>query len=539
MRISEALFNEVKKSLEVKGILLDKLNLGDVLKVTVVESGSKNVILSMHDGTRISAKAPNLSDFMVGEVLNLLVKEKTDGKVFMSLIQENNQVNHEVQKSEIALNKLNFNITKENIDNVQVLKKQGIEVTKETLQNFMNSVKMISKNLSQTNTNKNKQIENLKENVAFMFKNNIEPNNFSMKHLSNFITDKNYLANNIENLKNSILRGLNKNEKSNIVLQVFTRREMESKKDLLIDNMKESIKLNISNKNTMDTNENMIKLSKEVESKLLNFLSTNMATNNLSDKNLFNQFTTLISQNDQHIPVLKNIFELLSSKFEELFKDISQGIKESTDKYTNIKIDTEIKNIFKSLNKDTIFEKEAIIKNYREILDIIEIVKTKTSPEHGQVRNDILNTSDNIESHLKFINNLNQNYNYLQIPININEHNKTVELFIMKNKNKKSKINPNDATMFLALDTVKIGNIETFIKFKNKNIGINIRVENEHIQEHVRNNYKKLYDLISDIGYNLVDMKCKVKSNMTDIINMENELNEEFNNESSRIDFKI
>jgi hypothetical protein len=92
----------------------------------------------------------------------------------------------------------------------------------------------------------------------------------------------------------------------------------------------------------------------------------------------------------------------------------------------------------------------------------------------------------------------------------INRENTTGELYVMKRRNGRKKLDSDNFTLFLSLQTSSLGRIESFLNSSRKYVTISFRVEDEDLVKLVKDNYRVLYDSLLKKGYKLAEMKCRI-----------------------------
>lgn len=107
------------------------------------------------------------------------------------------------------------------------------------------------------------------------------------------------------------------------------------------------------------------------------------------------------------------------------------------------------------------------------------------------------------------------NYNsFIQIPLNVWGQHTTGELYVLKNPSKgKKKLDPKNMSVFLSLDMRNLGLVEVLLNMADRSISMVVRLENEETIEFLKNNSMTstytLYNMLSEKGYKLVDLKFK------------------------------
>ena len=100
------------------------------------------------------------------------------------------------------------------------------------------------------------------------------------------------------------------------------------------------------------------------------------------------------------------------------------------------------------------------------------------------------------------------------------------ELYILRKKGKGKKINRDDTTVFITLDTMNMGRVDTLINVKHKNVSVNVGVMKEAFFEYVKDNHKSLYEGLKEKGDMLVNLNCKLitqQINVTNVIKTQEE----------------
>ena len=230
--------------------------------------------------------------------------------------------------------------------------------------------------------------------------------------------------------------------------------------------------------------------------------------------------------------ILTNI--LLNSKKEVLDIDSKNDL-------TKVNNDTDFKklidNLYVNVNSKTL-DKDINVKNvYKEIYQNLELIKTQIKSSDMPTKNEVLNKIDTIQNNIKFINEVNSNTSYIQIPLKMWDNTTTGELYVLKKNKKKKAIDADNATVFLSLNTQNLGQVDFLIGFKNKNINLNLRLENSKIIDFIKANYKELHERLENKGYKLVNIKYKLIDENINLLNADEYAIKEEKNTS--IDYKI
>lgn len=177
---------------------------------------------------------------------------------------------------------------------------------------------------------------------------------------------------------------------------------------------------------------------------------------------------------------------------------------------------------FVKLNDSHSKENLSVKNIYKEIYRKTELIKQVLEQAEFSNKAEVLRNIDNLQSNLRFLNELNNNATYIQIPLNIINKNHTGELYILKKKPGKKSININDVSLFISLDTVNLGQVDSLVNINKKNVSINIRAESKEIINFIKKNYTALYNILSEKGYKLIDIKYRVIEEKISILNLNN-----------------
>lgn len=177
---------------------------------------------------------------------------------------------------------------------------------------------------------------------------------------------------------------------------------------------------------------------------------------------------------------------------------------------------------------------------YRDIYKKLEIVRKVLEETDIPGKQEILNKVDNIKSDINFLNELNKHTVYFQIPLKIFDKNTNGELYILKRNNGRKRIDPQNATVFLSLDTENLGQVDSLISVNKKNVSLNFRLEKNEIIDYIKENYIQLYEGLAKKGYKLVDIKYRLIDEKVNLLNAREVLEKEIERTRNRgFDCKI
>jgi hypothetical protein len=130
---------------------------------------------------------------------------------------------------------------------------------------------------------------------------------------------------------------------------------------------------------------------------------------------------------------------------------------------------------------------------------------SKQRNENSPERSEILRRIDSLEDGIRLMDNLNNRHQYIQAPLFVDGKETNLELFVMKRGGNKKKIDIDDATLFVSLNTNNIGRVEALIHTGGgKKISVDLRAGDEATLGLFREGRAELHNALADIGYKLV-----------------------------------
>ena len=147
----------------------------------------------------------------------------------------------------------------------------------------------------------------------------------------------------------------------------------------------------------------------------------------------------------------------------------------------------------------------------------IDVYLSKSGINDDGIRNTLANVKDNID----FMRQINQYSNFIQIPLQMNEKNATADLYVYKDKSRSKLVDPEDATIIIALDLPKSGRIESMIKLNGKSVNATFRLEKSEVGITIKRSEKILSDRMEARGYRLEPIKTIQLNEFFNLIKME------------------
>lgn len=164
----------------------------------------------------------------------------------------------------------------------------------------------------------------------------------------------------------------------------------------------------------------------------------------------------------------------------------------------------ELKKLF--LSPEQLQDKEKIAENFKEVVKFA--AKLETIIKEQGLENKVDNTMlQDLKNNLDFTKSIHANMNYIQIPIQLNESKTTAEIYVFNDKKKSKVINPENATILIALDLNRLGHLESLITVTKKNVNITFKVEKEEIKKIISEGAGRLAQALEARGYNLSPLR--------------------------------
>ncbi|HYE11155.1 MAG TPA: flagellar hook-length control protein FliK, partial [Patescibacteria group bacterium] len=180
-------------------------------------------------------------------------------------------------------------------------------------------------------------------------------------------------------------------------------------------------------------------------------------------------------------------------------------------------IKQELKKLF--LKPELLQDKEKAAESFKDIVKLGGKLETLIKEQGMESKIDTSVLQD-IKSNMDFIRNINTNINYLQIPIQMNEKNTTAEIYVFNNKKRSKSVNPENATILIALDLDKLGHLESLISVNKKTVDITFKVEKSSFKKVIGNGAEVLKQALEARGYSLNPLKLidiKEKFNLLEL----------------------
>lgn len=574
--------------------IVGKLSAGDIVRAQVLEISSSEVMLKLYDGSTVTAATFSPLELKQGDIANFIVEDIVDGKLVLESIKSNNatqSVNDPFKDIKDTLTQLNLPLTEQNIEIGDSLKNRNMPVNADTIAkvkelisnnqdlkanaaSFLTAAKMAD---NQNNIDKLQNLlagrlkigNDINDLVKLVSSLTLETTADSsagrnIELISNKLLDStnNNLSQNDKQVINNVLSKLNNTfrEAANILQGIYNKNEnpeINNDKAVIKNAGLQSTDKQISVNNPSDINNGSISAASNANTDELlnNFKNTtgNIQFNSeLQDSNL----TSI--QNKAALSQPAQISMELGKLLNELENILTKG-NLTPEQEANIKLlNNEINNTMQKLNKkdfeDAVNDLKKLfvkidsgekdpsidpMKLYKDLDEAVSHVKHSAAQISGALRDTALNIANNLESNMNFINQLNNYSSYMQIPLSVFNQSTTGELFMLKKGSKAKKLDPSDITVLISLDSKNAGRIDTLMSIEKKNISINFRLENSDVFPVLKDNHKKLYNLLLEKGYRLVDFTYRLIDEPINIVNFETEAKKEFIKKPLNFDITI
>lgn len=223
-----------------------------------------------------------------------------------------------------------------------------------------------------------------------------------------------------------------------------------------------------------------------------------------------------------------------TDKISEFLEQLQQQVdSENNGELKEIKED--IRRIF--LRPDQVEQKEDVKEQLKDIIRLGEKIEKLLERSHVQ-NTEIRETLSNLKDNIDFVKHVNQYNNYLQIPVMMNENTATAKLYVFKDGKRNKKVDPQNATILIALDLKHIGHIESLVNIHQKNVFVTFRIEDRKTGDLIDRQTGLLKDALSAKGYNLSLIKVINLDQPFNLISLEEMVSERIH-DKMHIDMRV
>ncbi len=540
--------------------ILSKLAVGDIIRAKVLNIAANDLMLRLFDGTTLNANSLSSLGVEQGDVVDFVVKGKTNNQLVLETVKENEWHQKSEIDSELNIKKqlieLDIRPDKKNMEIAKEIKQNDLPLNKEVFGKIADAI-IGFKNFTP-------------QKAAYLVANNIIPEEKNIELLNKIVDEKQKVSSMVQGMldslyeikDNDVILSIRHALKHSIFqgtdTEPFVIGEETTRKELV----RSTIEKAFGDLGIDDIGIDKDSMTYEIKEKLTEFILSNIRKDTGtsakplgSDKLQAEKAITFLKDNLQDIEktkfnqvefvrnILKNTHEKIKENLKLLHISAKDEILTEEQPIERTKYEKELKDVFKrfhlKIDENTSGKDLEVKKVYKEMYERLEIIKSAIEQKNPENKEAILQKIDNLQSSLKFINEINNHSTYIQIPMNIFDRNTTGELYVLKKGSKRKKIDPENASVLVSLNTQNLGQIDSLVNVNKKNISLNLRVEDQSIIGFLKENYVQLYNSLKGKGYKLVDVKYGLIEEEINAINADRMIKKDLDKNKQSIDFKI
>lgn len=529
------------------GEMLKNLEVGDVVKGRVLEALKGNVTIRTAAGQVFTAALLAEVEPQKGAMVELLINNIADGKAFAEVRENAGKAPDSNAKLSELLLKLNIPLNENNLETAKLMVKYNLPLDRETLTAAVN----LQKSLASLG-------ENDGEGLAGLLLSGMDIDNTPVDVLNRIVltseTEVKKLISEQEqgkagssvNIDSLVQPGEQETDSNAAKLQALNTNIKGEEEKAIFDALKSALK-ELGDKEmklTLETHEQPQKTGSAGSNRDgtdFDGYKTENANNKstvLADKmeqllsklgieknsdtakligNIANTLASLDGKELEHVVFLlskdmevtpKNLSALADNikntgKVSELLDKLQQHI-DKHDRQDLREVKEDIQKLF--MRPEQLEDKEAVKERIKDVVRLGE--KLENALSKGGINDmDIKNTLTNLKDNIDFIKSVNEYSNYLQIPVMINDKNTTTDIYVFREGKKGKKIDPNNATILIALDLKYIGHIESLVNVINKSVNVTFRLEDKGIGSLINGKSEELRNSLEARGYTLNPIK--------------------------------
>lgn len=528
--------------------LLSNLKVGDTVKGKLIEMLGQSISIKTASGQIFTAALMKAVDLMPGQTVELMINSITAESIFAELKTDNQKTPiSDDAKLQQLLQQMDIKPEESSLQAAKLLIKYNMPVTKENVITLVNTQKSIE-SLAQEDTSKaiallqselninNTEITKLVKMTAVL-----EPQ--SQQILKALQSKAESVANEVKPIIQNGTKQAEVMQNESKQAEITQNETKRTETTLVVSQKKAEVQKPIEN----GSKAVMQQLAVEIEAEFSKQLATEVSKPEAVKQNLIKQEGQKF---EKLIDTIIKAFETVSqAKPEQAAYMISKDIKitpttvkaivdntegenklskqlEGTLKLVETleKNQVDVKEIKQELKKlflkpELLHSKEEVTENFKDIIKLgakLEILIKEQGMDH-KVDHSVL---QDVKGNIDFIKSINANINYLQIPIQMNEKNTTAEIYVFNDKKRSKSVNPENATILVALDLDKLGHIESLITVNMKNVNITFKVGEESFKKVISKSSEALKQSLEARGYSLNPLKIidiKEKFNLLEL----------------------
>ncbi|MDP4093674.1 MAG: hypothetical protein Q8920_09975 [Bacillota bacterium] len=553
MRI-DGLFN-TQQGAALKGLtdILSRVNVGDVIKAQLIEASANEVLLKLFDGTSVKAALTAPLDAKAGDIIDFTVKGKnSSNQLILETVKQ--QVPNTSNDSQLGklLSAEGIEPVQTNLDIAKELNSNNLPVTKEV---FNKVLDLMSKFNSMDIT---------PEKAVFMVKNSIAPTSENIQSLNRLVDERFKVTDSIRNLVETLSdindESLKETIKNNLTkidakydsapreIQVKTNQTADSKvlmpkqDQQAPEDQAKNILSKITSKLSPEVASAAEKLIDEtgVQEKLVQLIKNQNTPSGETEAKAEDFIMSELEKNSEKLPSdLKNISGAILKVLHEIK---NEGTANNAQAKEN-----DFKNLLHKVFSKTMLDVEngdlknqgAVKNSYKELFEKLESVKQDILNSSLPVKDQLMDKIDNLQNNTRFLNEIANYSTYIQLPVNVKGNETTAQLYVLKRDPGRKRLDPENLTVYLSLDTQNIGQVDSLINISKKSILLNFRLEDKKFSGIFKEGYNELYESLKEKDYKLVGMNFGNIDTGLNPVNAHKKFTQELKSSRGSIDFKI
>ncbi len=528
--------------------ILSKLKVGDILRAQVLDIAADEAILKLFDGTTVAAATLGSVDAKQGDFVDFSVKGFPDGKLLLQTLKQPMPVFNENEAIANTILSLGISPDNDSINIAKELNAAGLPLTKEN----MDKASQLLSNFKASGITPEKAV--------YILKNNIPPVENNLSSLQQ-LTDENYKI-------TSSIRDIIDNMpeiKDQRLLQAITKglERADAKYNPAASPIADELTSVQQNANPLDTS---VKITaKELLQNIITQLSDKTTSNNtealrqfLNNSSFAQKLQNFIASQPANKMDAEKIIDFIKTQLKDIpeqpekkqfmqsiFKELDKLNKNELLNANNNSIEDTKKHINKLFSKALLdveagdLTQGAVKNSYKELYEKLDVIKQEIAASTYPLKEQFTDKLDNIQNNLRFMNEASNYAAYLQIPVSLKGSDKTAELYILKREGSKKKLDPENMTVFVSLDTQNLGRVDSLISVSRKSVMINFKLEDKKLSEAFSSNYNELFNSLEEIGFKLVGMNFGLIKDKINLVNAQKVIKREIGSNRISIDYKI
>lgn len=546
MKIDASSIISIKPELAEK---LKNLKIGDTLKGRVLEALGTSIAIKTASGRLFTAVLMNGVKLQKGDIAELMVRSIADGKIYAELKAETITDDIDTKVTGL-LRQIGLAAEDKNIEAAKLLIKYNLPVSKEVINNITGLQKSID-NLNQSSEGraallfsgldiKNTPADVLNKIVLSWTPESINAEVLESTTRSAEIARGDSWGQGKSEVSDEIIKMTSEPDKSNnaasskvvenIPKETAAAANKEPVKEIIIPEASESSKgaemVRALEKLQIEAGNDVKDLAAKITDILNSIRGTDMealaylASKELkaTPKNLEQLLSNIKNKDD-----ISKFLNKLQTRLDELSGPELKEIKDS------------IKKIF--LEPRQVEDSDKVTDQLKDIAKLGEKLESylrSSGNKDPEIRDALSNLRDDID----FIISINEHGNYMQLPLLINGNTAAAKLYVFKEGKRGKAINPEDATILVALDLMNIGHVESLVGVKGKSVNVTFRVENKTIGTLIEKYSLSLKGALLNKGYSLNPIKVIYLEQPFSLFTLEAMMNEN-NSEKIHFDMRI